>query len=162
VEFFGLCIADYTFIFAQRCKIRHDILDLFGRQDRLAPPCLANSHQSLKAIKGRHDRRGIEAGAVDQPKPELAFGPTAAGAGEAGREITLKFLFRKWPAMAKDASAGAINDQRAAPRRITRHARQRFRNGIADHNIWPQSLRAGRRGQGERRRHEPRASNRDG
>src|ERR1700694_4880836 len=55
VEFFGLCIAGSAFLFAQRCEIRHDILDLLGRQDRLAPPCGTNPHQSLDAIIGRHD-----------------------------------------------------------------------------------------------------------
>src|ERR1700694_5904843 len=161
VEFFGLCIAGSAFLFAQRCEIRHDILDLLGRQDRLAPPCGTNPHHPLDTIIGRHDRRGIEAGRVDQPKSKLAFGPTAAGASETGREITLKFLFRKWSAVTKDASAGAINYKRGASRRITWHACQRFQNSIADDNICPQSLPGGRAGQGDRRRGEPRAGNMD-
>src|ERR1700739_2921784 len=35
-EFSDLRIRCRAFLFAQRCEIRHDILDLFGRQDRLA------------------------------------------------------------------------------------------------------------------------------
>ena len=64
--------------------------------------------------------------------------------------------------MAKDASAAAINCKRAASGRITWHAGQRFRNGIADHNISPQSLPAGRAGQGECRDGETRAGNMEG
>src|SRR5580704_10678860 len=35
---FGLSIVGQAFLFAQRCQIRHDILDLLGRQHRLAAP----------------------------------------------------------------------------------------------------------------------------
>jgi len=98
-------------------------------------------------------------GGVDEPKSKLAFGPTTAGASETGREITLKFLFRKWSAVAKDASAGTINYKRTASQRITWHACQRFRNGIADDDKSQQSLLAGHAGQGERRRGEPSACN---
>ena len=78
----------------------------------------ADALQSVDAIIGRHDRRGIEAGRIDQPQPQLAFGPAAAGTGEAGREIALEPLFRKRAAVAEDAGAAAFEDQRAAARRI--------------------------------------------
>src|ERR1035437_1000300 len=150
-----------AFLFAERCEIRHHILDLPGRQDRLAAPCRADAIEAVHAIVGRHDRRGVEAGCVDQPKPELALGPAAAGAGEARCEIALKFRFRKWSAVAKDAGAGAIKHKRASSRRVAWLARQRVRNGVANHNIATQPLRAGGAGQGEHRRGETRAGNID-
>ena len=61
--------------------------------------------QAVDAIIGRHDRRGIEAGGIDQPKPQLTLGPAAAGARKAGRQIALELLFGKWAAVAEDASA---------------------------------------------------------
>jgi hypothetical protein len=91
-------------------------------------------------VIGRHDRRRIEARRIDQPQPKLAFGPAAAGAGEAGREIALKLLFRKWAAVTEDASAGAIERQRASARGIAGRTRQRFRDGIADDGVGPQAL----------------------
>src|SRR5450759_3549297 len=100
VEFSYLRIAGSALLFPQCCKIRHHILDLVRRQDRLAAPCRADPYQSLDAIVGRHDGCGIEAGGVDQSQPKLAFGPAAAGARKAGREITLKSVFRKRPRVA--------------------------------------------------------------
>src|SRR5665647_2291079 len=78
VDFSWCCIAGPLLV-TQDCEICHDILDLFRRQDRLAAPCLAYAQQSVDAIIGRHDVRGIEAASIDQPQPELAFGPAAAG-----------------------------------------------------------------------------------
>src|ERR1700733_9644414 len=47
VECSGIRIAGPIFLFTQACKIRHDILDLFRRQDRLAAPCRPDAHQSV-------------------------------------------------------------------------------------------------------------------
>ena len=52
-----------------------------------------------------------------------------------GARSPWNFCSGKWPAVAEDASAGALDDQRAAARRVARRARQRFRNGIADDRI---------------------------
>src|SRR5207249_3835243 len=87
----------------------HDILDLFRRQDRLPAPRRAHAIEALHAIIGRHDGRGIEAGRVDETKPKLAFGPAAAGAAKARREVALKLLFRKRSAVTEDAGAAALD-----------------------------------------------------
>src|ERR1700722_6841501 len=137
-------------LFAQTCEISHDILDLFRRQDRLAAPSLAYADQPLDAIVGRHDGRGIEARRVDQPQPKLAFGPAAARTLETRREVTLKLRFGKWPGVAKDACRGSLQHQRASTRRVTRHARQRCRDRVADDGIIPQSLLVRDAGQGVR------------
>src|SRR5258708_19456582 len=103
------CITGSAFLFAQAYEICHDVFDLFRRQDRSAAPCGADAHQSLDAIVGRHDGRGIEPGCVHQPKPKLAFGPAAAGAGKTAREIAPKLYFRKWPRLPKASPAAAIH-----------------------------------------------------
>jgi thioredoxin reductase len=135
-------------------------LDLLRRQDGLAAPCRADTIEALHAIIGRHDGRGIEAGGVDETKPKLAFGPAAAGAAKARREVALKLLFRKRPVVTEDAGAGAIDHQRTSARHVTRHARQRLGNGVSDHGIGPQLGRADRTGQGGDRRREPHTDHR--
>ena len=116
----------------------------------------ADAIKAVQAIIGRHDGRGIEAGRVDETKPKLAFGPAAAGAAKARREVALKFLFRKRSVVTENAGAGAIDHERASARYVTRHARQRLGNGVSDHGIGPQLGRAGRTGQGGDRRRKPR------
>src|SRR6266852_349772 len=108
-----------AFLFTQACEIRHDILDLLRRQDRLAAPRRTDAVEALDAIIGRHDGRGIEAGRVDETKPKLAFGPAAAGAAKARREVALKLLFRKRSAVTEDAGAGAIDHERTSARHVT-------------------------------------------
>ena len=110
--------------------------------------------QAVDAVIGRHDGRGIEAGRVHQPQPKLALGPAAAGTGKVRRQIALELLFGKWAAVAEDASAGTLDHQRAAARRVASRIRERFRNGVADDGVGPQRLRAGRAGQREQRGRE--------
>src|SRR5216683_144824 len=47
----------------------------------------ADAIQPFHTIVRRHDGCGIEARRIDEPKPELSFGPAAARAGKARREI---------------------------------------------------------------------------
>ena len=133
-----------AFLFAQAYKIHHDILDLFGRQDRLAAPRRPDAIEAVRAVIGRHDGRGIETRRVHQPEPKLALGPPAAGTGKAGRQVALEFLFGKWAAVAEDASAGTFDDEGATARCVSARIRERFRNGIVDDDIGLQRLRAGR------------------
>ena len=63
------------------------------------------------------------------PQPKLAFGPAAAGAGEAGREIALEFLFRKRSVVAEDAGALAVDKCRPPASGIAGRSGQRHRNG---------------------------------
>ncbi len=72
----------------------------------------------VDAIIGRHDGCGIEARGIDQPQPQLAFRPAAAGACKVRREVALEPLFRKRAAVAQDAGAAALDHERAAARRI--------------------------------------------
>src|SRR5258708_11388184 len=99
------CTTGSAFLFAQAYEICHDVFDLFRQQDRSAAPCGADAHQSLDAIVGRHDGRGIEPGCVHQPKPKLAFGPAAAGAAKPGPETALKLSFPKCPHVPKHPRA---------------------------------------------------------
>src|SRR5579883_1588053 len=101
---------------AQRCEIGHDILDLFRRQDRLVAPALADPHQAVDTVIGRHDCRGIEPGRIDQPQPELADAPAAAGAGQVGGEIALEPGLRERSRVTEDAGAGTVEHERAAAR----------------------------------------------
>src|SRR5215831_19915400 len=75
-----------TILVPKRCKVSHDVLDLFRRQDRLAAPARTHAREPIDAIIGRHDRRGIEVRGIDQPQPKLAFTPMAARARETRRE----------------------------------------------------------------------------
>ena len=156
MELSGLFIAMCSFLFAQRGKKRHDILDLFRRQDRLAAPARPTRVEAIDAIIGRHDRRRIEARGIDQPQPQLAFGPAAAGAGEARREIALEPGFGERPAMAENAGAAAIE----RPARVRARHRPARRSMIPEwrrrRRVGPQALRAGRSGHRERRCREPR------
>src|ERR1700738_233878 len=120
--------------FAQGHEIGHDILDLLGRQDGFAAPCTADPLKSVDAIVGRHDRRGIEAGSVDEPKPDLAFRPAVADAGKARREITLRFRLRERAGVTENTGVLAVDDDRASSLRITGGSRQRRRIGIAAHD----------------------------
>jgi len=61
---------------------------------------------------------------IDQPQPQLALRPPAAGAGKVRGEIALEPGLREWPGVAKDASAAALEHQRASARRIARRTRQ--------------------------------------
>ena len=99
---------------------------------------------------------GLRLAGVDQPQPELAFRPAAAGPREAWGEIALKSGFRERSGVAKDTGRAAIQHQRAPARRIARRARQRLRNRIARDDIAAQSRFVRRAGQGDRRS-EPRA-----
>src|SRR5215218_342205 len=103
-----------AFLFAQAYKIRHDILDLFGRQDRLAAPGCSDPMEAVHAVIGRHDGRGIEPGRVHQPEPKLALGRAAAGTGKVRRQVALEFLLGKWAAVAQDASAGTLDNEGAS------------------------------------------------
>src|SRR5580700_8149558 len=149
VDGVGLRIDLCASLVAQRCKVSHDILDLFRRQDRLSLPVPADALESVRAIIGRHDRCWIEARRVHQPQPELGVGRAAAGAGEIGREVALEPGFWKRPGVAENAGAGAVQHQRAAARGIARRTCQRLRNAVADDRIACKRLRVGRAGQGE-------------
>src|ERR1700751_5621550 len=48
-------IAIDTVLFPKRCKVSHDVLDLFRRQDRLAAPARTDTCESIDTIIGRHD-----------------------------------------------------------------------------------------------------------
>ena len=135
----------------KRYEIRHDILDLFGRQDRLAAPRRPDAIEAVDAVIGRHDGRGIEAGRIHQPEPKLALGPAAAGTGKVRRQVALEFLFGKWAAVAEDASAGTFDDEGAPARHVAGRARERLRNGIADDGIAAKVFRGREAGQGEER-----------
>src|SRR6476646_1539592 len=71
VESSDRCIV--SFLFTQRHQIRHDILDLFGREDRFSLPGSPDAIEPIRPIVGWHDRRGIEARGIDQPEPKLAL-----------------------------------------------------------------------------------------
>ena len=68
---------------------------------------------------------------VDQPKPELAFRPAAAGAGQAWRKVTLEFLLRERTEMTQNTGVLAVDDNGAATLWIPGASGQRCRNGIA-------------------------------
>src|SRR5262249_7638630 len=55
------CMQVLTLLVAQCCKIGHDILDLFRRQDRPVAPARAHAIEAVDTIIGRHDGRRIEA-----------------------------------------------------------------------------------------------------
>src|SRR5258708_31954042 len=145
-----------TLLVAQRCKIRHDIFDLLRGEDRLAAPIQTHAIQSVDPVIGWHDGCRIEARGVDQPEPKLADGRTAAGAGQARRQIALELGFRERSGVAENAGAGAVKHQCAAAGSVTGSTGQRLRHAVADHRIGCQRLRAGRAGQGEKGGHEPR------
>src|SRR5260221_1569521 len=150
------CMMGQTLLIAQRCKIRHNILDLLRRQDRLAAPARTHVIQAVDAIIGRHDSCGIEVRRVDKSEPKLADGRAAAGAGKARRKIALELGFRKRPGVTENAGAGAIQHQGPPARRVAGSARQRIRNAVADDRVGCERLRASRAGQGERGSHKPR------
>src|SRR5437773_4541662 len=137
----GWCM--FVFLFAQRGEIRHDVFDLFGRQDRLAAPGRADTIKAVDPIIGRHDGRGIEAGRIHEPEPKLAFGPAAAGTRKVRRQIALELLFGKWAAVAEDASAGTFDDEGAPAGRVTARIRERLRHGVADDGVGLQRLPTG-------------------
>src|SRR5262245_36924345 len=80
---------------------RHHILDLLGRQNGLAAPRRRDTHEPLRPMIRRHDRGGVDAARIDDAKPQLSFGQSRAHALEVGREIALKPLVRKRPAVAE-------------------------------------------------------------
>src|SRR4051794_37047620 len=107
-------IAHQLPLFSQSHQIGHDILDLLGGQDGLAAPRLADTLKPLESKIRRHDGRRIESRCIDQPEPQLAFRPAAAGAGEVRCQVTLEFLLRKWPGMTENAGVLASDDNGAA------------------------------------------------
>ena len=84
--------------------------DRIGLPRQVAP----TRDESVDAIIRRHDGRGIEAAGIDQPQPQLARRPAAAGAGEIGREVALEPFLRKRPAVAENAGRAAVD----APARV--------------------------------------------
>src|SRR4030095_10119014 len=124
-----------AFLFAQRHEIRHDILDLFRRQDRLAAPWRADAIKAVGAVIVRHDGRRVEAGGVNEAEPDLAVRGAAAGTGKVGRQVALEFLFGKWAAVAEDASAGTFDDEGAASRCVAAPLMERFREGVDDDGV---------------------------
>ncbi len=89
-------------------------------------------------------RRGIH-----KPKPELALGPSATGAGKIWGEVALELLFGKWAAVAEDASAGAFDDEGAPARNVAARIRERFRDRVADDRVAAQLRRGREAGQHE-------------
>ena len=80
-----------------------------------------------------------------------------AGTGKIGGQIALEFLFGKWAAVAKDASAGAFDHERAPARRVASRIRERLRNGVANDGIATKFLRSGNAGQRKQRAGKDRA-----
>src|SRR3954451_5877896 len=117
----------------QRLQIGYDVLDLPGRQHRLAAIILRHAGQAVDPIIRRHDGSRIEAGGVNQPEPQLALRPAGAGALQARRQVALEALLRKRAGVAQQARALAPDYDGAAALGIARRAGQRLRNGVADH-----------------------------
>ena len=132
------------------------------RYPRSVPPtgsaCRASSGrrgQPVDAIIGRHDRRGIEARGIDQPQPKLAFRPAAAGAGEAGREVALEFLFRETARSGRGCRCWCGRRTSARPRAASPGVPVSDSGmRVADDRVGRERLRAGRAGQGEQRGRE--------
>src|SRR5262249_58546707 len=79
----------------------------------------------------RHDRGRVDPARIDDPQPKLALGPSRAGAPEIGREVALKSLFRKRPAVTQQAQTDlTVDDDRAATDRVALRTGQRLRNRI--------------------------------
>ena len=56
----------------------YHVLDLLGRQHRLAAPGRRDPRQPFDPVEGRHDRVGIEPARIDDAQPQLPFGPARA------------------------------------------------------------------------------------
>src|SRR3954471_3226582 len=93
----------------QRLQIRHHILDLLGRQHRLAAIILRHAGQTVDPVIRRHDGSRIEAGGVNQPEPQLALRPSGAGALQARRKVALEALLRKRTGVAQQTGALAFD-----------------------------------------------------
>src|SRR6516162_3365400 len=148
-------------LIAQRRQEGYHILDLFGRQDRLAGPGAADAGEALYPVIGWHDRARVEASRVDEPQPQLTRRPTRTRSGQIRCEGPLKPLLGKGTGVAQETGAEApVQYDRPAARGIACRSGQRIRNGVADNCVGPQrTLVCDRRGGG--RQQQGRGDQRD-
>src|SRR6202521_5727043 len=124
------------YLITQRREKSHHILDLLGRQHRLAAPGRRDAGEPVHPIIGRHDRCRIDPAGIDHAQPQLARGPSRAAAGKIRREVALELLLGKRAGMAQQAETDlAVGDDRPAAQRIAGLVAQRRRDRVADHLV---------------------------